>query len=62
MYALKEISTGKWLSAIGDTFVTYDGEQDILEAATEAALEDKRDAFNAAQAGRTGIFSSPRPH
>lgn len=65
MYAIQEISTGYWLlKATGGTFVPWSSspEPDILEKPTEAELEEKRDALNATSPGRTGIFSSPRPH
>lgn len=64
MYAIKEISTGKWLLIDGVTFVDWNEETDpqILEEDTEAELGAIRDEFNSKEAGRTGIFSSPRPH
>jgi hypothetical protein len=63
MFAIKEISTGYWLTP-NDTFIPWNPEAEpvLVEAETEAELEDKRDALNAVNPGRTGIFSSPRPH
>ena len=66
-YAIQEISTGYWLHQNGVNFGPYNANEDwesnnIMEAQTEAELEAVRDGFNNAVPGRTGIFSSPRPH
>lgn len=66
MYAIKEISTGYWLHENGVNFGPYNANEDwesnnIMEG-TEAELQLLVDRFNSVAPGRTGIFSSPRPH
>lgn len=63
MFAIKEQSTGKWVSKLSPLIlITYNPihDQVFVERETEAELVDIVDALNAPEAGRFTIGSHPR--